>query len=121
MRYRKLTTTGDYSFGQGPLDFYIDNVEAVAQAIQTRLLLFKGAFWRALNEGLPMFQTILGGSGSAESRLGIDNLIQQRIRGTQGVLGILDYSSAFDPETRQYSFQATVQTIYSTTVVSGVI
>ena len=38
MKYRKLTSTGDYSFGSGGND-YADGNEAVAQAIKTKLLL----------------------------------------------------------------------------------
>lgn len=121
MRYRKLTATGDMAYGQGNQDFHVDN-EAVRQAIQTRLQLYKGAFWRDLNEGLPLFQSILGASGSQSNLDSIDNIIRQRVLGTQGVRSVVSLNSSFETEARQYLFTATVQTIYSTTViVTGVL
>lgn len=118
MIYRKLTPEGDYSFGQSRANFLSD-LEAVAQAVKTRLQLWKETFWRDLQDGLPLFQEILGTPGSQSNIQRIDAIIQGRILGTQGVLGLPRYSSAFDPETRAYQFTATVQTIYSTTIISG--
>lgn len=119
MRYRKLNATGDYVFGQSNLDFYRD-IDAVRQAILTRLELYLESFWRDLSDGLPMYQSILGKSGGAPNIATADQIIQARIQDTQGVTGIVNYASNFDRVTRQYSFTATVQTIYSETVVSGV-
>lgn len=119
LRYRKLTATGDYTFGQSNLDFYRD-LEAVRQAIQTRLDLYLETFWRDLNDGLPMYQSILGQSGGEQNLTTIDQLIQARIQGTQDVLGIVNYNSDFNRNTRKYSFTATVQTAYSETFISGV-
>lgn len=120
MRYRKLTATGDYTYGQGSQDFYTEN-EAVRQAIETRLKLYKGTFWRDLNAGLPLFQSILGSNGSEGNQQAIESILRQQILGTEGVQSIVELSSSFDPEQRQYLFTATVQTIYSTTVVTGVL
>lgn len=39
MRYRVLSPTGDYTFGQGPGEFLVNSPAAVAQAIGTRLRL----------------------------------------------------------------------------------
>lgn len=120
MIYRKLTASGDYSFGQSAVNFYVD-IDAVVQAIKTNLLLYQGSFWRVLNFGLPMFQNILGTPGSPANLTAIDNLVQGQIASTQGVIGITSYNSTFDKSTRQYQFNATVQTQYSTTVISGVL
>jgi len=119
MKYRKLTASGDYSFGQGLENFYIDRVEAPAQAAQTRLQLYTGSFWRDLDDGIPMFQSILGTPGSQENLLAIDSIITNRIRQTQGVSDIIGYSSIFNATTRAYEYEATIQTVYSTTVITG--
>lgn len=118
MIYRKLTPSGDYTFGHNMLDFYHD-LDAVAQAIKTRLQLYKDSFWRDLSDGIPMWQSILQTPGSPANLANVDNIIQERIKGTQGVEAIVSYNSAFNPNTRQYSFEATVQTIYSTTLITG--
>ena len=44
MRYRKLTDDGDMVFGTGS-DYHIRTAEGVAQAVATRLRLYKGE-WR---------------------------------------------------------------------------
>lgn len=120
MRYRKLSPTGDYTFGSGGNDFHTE-IQAVAQAVQTRLQLYKESFWRDLNAGIPMFQRILGTPGSPANIVAIDNIIQQQIKGTQGVTSIVGFDSSFNAQTRQYQFTATIQTEYSTTVISGVL
>ena len=51
MRYRKLTETGDYSFGNGSLD-YISGVAAIAQAVKTRIMLFLAEWWEDQEEKL---------------------------------------------------------------------
>ena len=116
MIYRKLDSVGDMVYGQGALDF-LSGVDAVAQACKTRLQLYTGSFWRDTSDGIAMFQSILG---KGDNELA-DSLIQNRISGTQGVIGIVNYFSQFDRTVRSYSFQAEVQTVYSVTVISGVI
>lgn len=120
MIYRKLDENGDMVRGQGKQD-YLSGVEAVAQACMTRLQLYKGEFWRDINDGIPMFQEILGRPASPDNLSAIDSLIQTRISGTQGVTGIVSYTSQYDHLARAYSFQAQIQTIYSVTVITGVI
>lgn len=118
MIFRKLTATGDYSYGSNAFDFYVD-IDAVAQAIQTRLQLYQGGFWRDLSDGLPLYQSILATSGSPDNLAAVSNFIQDRIKGTPGVEGIVAFDVIFDPNTRQYAYSATVQTTFSTTIVSG--
>jgi hypothetical protein len=121
LRYRKMTATGDYVFGQSNLDFYRD-LDAVRQAIQTRLDLYLDTFWRDLGDGVPMFQSILGQSAGAQNIATIDQILRDRIINTTDVTDIVAYSSSFDRTTRRYSFTATVQTVYSETVfVTGVL
>lgn len=113
MIYRKLNNN-DYSLGGGSSDF-LSGVEAVAQAIITRINLLKNEWWENLNDGTPLWQQVLGASGK-EIKV-IDKIFIDRIKGTQGVSSIESYESTFDTNTRKYSFVATVNTQYGTTTV----
>lgn len=117
MKMRKLSPTGDYTYGQGLQDFCTD-IDAVRQLIQTRLQLYQGTFWRDITAGFPLF-TILGGPGSPNAITANNNAIQNIINTTQGVSGIVSFSSSFDSSSRAYSYTAQIQTQYSNTVISG--
>lgn len=114
MQYRRLDENGDYSFGRGSQDF-VSGTLAVAQAIKTCLLLLEGEWWEDIQEGLPLFQNILGSSGSPESLNGVDLLIQERIARTPGVKNITNYSRTF--QDREYSVTCTVETVYGDAAV----
>lgn len=113
MRYRKLTSDGDYSFGHGQLDFYRDVPEAVGQAVETRLRLWLGEWFLDIEEGTPYFQGVLGKKTLDEA----DQTIKQRILGTQGMVDIESYASSIDPETRIMTVICTINTIYGQTAV----
>jgi hypothetical protein len=112
MRYRKLTTTGDYSFGNGQLDFFINTPEAVAQAVETTLRLFLGEWYLNLNDGTPYFQGILG----KHSKDMADATILATISNVPGVVSVDNYSSVIDPVTRNYTnVSGTLNTVYGVT------
>lgn len=113
MRYRKLTSSGDYSFGNNLQDFYIDVPAAVGQAVQTRILLWLGEWFLDINEGTPFMTGILGKHSKATA----DSTLQERILGTQGLVDLASYESVIDPETRTMSVTATIDTLYGTTAV----
>lgn len=107
MRYRQLSSTDDYVFGRGNLEFLANTSEAVAQAIKTRLLLWTGQWFLDSDEGTDYLGGILG-----EGTLPIyDQVIKDRILGTQGVSSIDSYASFLD-EKRNLSVQAVVTTIF---------
>lgn len=115
MRYRKLDADGDYTFGHQQADFYRDQPEAVAQAIQTRLGLYAGDWFLDTTEGTPWRQDVLGkGTGAV-----YDLVIRERILDTPGVLSLDAYSSTLDRDRRSLSVQATVTTLYGTTQVQA--
>lgn len=121
MIYRRLDSNGDYVFGQGRSQF-ISGSEAVAQAIVTNLKLLLGEWWEDVNNGLPLWQSILGIPGSEANQLSIDNIIKDRIlktnlNGEVLVSSIDDYTRTYDVTTRVYTFEAVVTTIYSESVV----
>lgn len=107
--YRKLTPGGDFTFGGGSQDFYKD-AEAVRQAVLTRLKLLQDEWWEDVEDGLPLFQSILGQSGSREDLDTIDLLVQDRILGTPDVTGVNDFVSSYS--NRTYSCECTVDTTY---------
>ena len=108
MRYRKLTSDGDYSFGHGTADFFIDVPEAPAQLVETRLGLWQGQWFLDQSEGTPYTTNVLG-TGTKPL---YDAAIQRRIADTQGVTGIENYTSSFDATTRKLTIDADVLTQY---------
>ena len=120
MIYRQLDKDGDYVLGRGTGEF-LKNSEAVAQAIVTNLKLLLGEWWEDVNNGLPLWQSILGQPGSEINKNSVDNIIRRRILdtnmdGTQLVSSIDDYSSQYSAQSRSYIFEAVVTTIYSESV-----
>lgn len=115
MKYRKLTDSGDYNFGRGEADF-ISDIDAVGQAIKTRLLLLYGEWWEDTEDGLPLWEQIIGVPCTPANKGAVDIIIRDRISGTTGVESVLNFDSTF--ENRKYNFSCLVQTIYGTLAVS---
>lgn len=114
MRYRKLDPDGDYSFGNGLADFWIDQPEAVAQAALTRVEMFTGDWYAAPGDGMP-WRTMVLGKGTEASR---DPAIQGRVLGTPGCLRLVSYSSRLDRDKRLLSTAITIDTIYGQAMIS---
>jgi hypothetical protein len=111
VRYRKLDENGDYVFGHGNADFLIDSPDTVRQLIETRLALHVGEWFLDETSGTAWDQII--GKGTNKT---YDLVIQTRILQTQGVdkrIGILQYQSSVDPDSRSLTIAALMQTIYS--------
>jgi len=118
MRYRRLDPlTGEPTFGSNNQNF-LTSTDAIAQAVQTRLNLLKREWWEDVNDGLPLFQNILGSSGSPNNLKAIDQIYKKRILETTGVQSIDSFTSEFNPQTRAYSYVCTLTTIYSTTITT---
>ncbi|MGG6461390.1 hypothetical protein [Solilutibacter silvestris] len=111
MRYRRLDASGDYSFGRQNANFYQNQPEAVAQAIQTRLQLFTGEWFLDLTEGTPWQTDVLG----KYTQDVYDSAIKDRVLGTTGVSEIVAYTSTFNGQTRSLSVSMTVSTLYGST------
>ena len=109
MRYRRLTATGDYVFGQGGLDYAAD-ADAAAQAVRTKLKLLLGEWWEDTGDGLPLFQQILLQRATADGIQTVDLLIKQRIMEVAEVTNVqITKSSVKD---RQYQADVVIETIY---------
>lgn len=117
--YRALDANGDPVWGQGQAPFLAD-LQAVAQAILTRLRLFQGEWWADLGDGLPLWQSILGSSGSSRNLLQVELIINQRILGTPYVIGLSSVSITFNANTRAFTYAATVSTQFGHVAVSSV-
>ena len=113
--YRALDDNHDPVNGQGQSNFLVD-LDAVAQAILTRLLLFRGEWWENLNEGLPLWQDILGRPANLAK---LNLVIQQRIAQTPYVVGVGNVQSAYDATTRKFKFACTVQTTFGQLVITN--
>jgi len=117
MKYRRLDENGDYVFGQGDGNFYKDQPEAVAQAIDTRLRLIEGEWFLDKYAGTQYNSKILG-AGTINS---YDLAIQQRIIGTPGFQQMTDYKSGVDQNTRNAQVICTIDTLYGPATVQTVL
>lgn len=114
MKYRKLSPSGDYVFGQGPGEFFENTPEGVGQAVLTRLRLHSGELFWATQDGVP-YETRILGLGSKDSR---DQIMMNQIVSTTGVQSLDSFESTYTPQ-REYNFTAVITTIYGRTTVSG--
>lgn len=113
MRYRKLSLTGDYTFGNGQNDFWRDVPEAVGQACETRLLLWLGEWYLDIEDGTAYMQGVLGKYSQATA----DTTIQDRALGTQGLSDLDNYVSTVNPDDRGMDVAFDIDTIYGPTSV----
>lgn len=113
MRYRQLSPTGDFTFGQGNSNFLINSPACVAQAVQTRLLLERGEWFLDNQAGTPYKTDILG----AHTKGKYDTAIRSRISSTENVTGIESYNSAVVG--RKLSVSATINTAFGTAPINA--
>lgn len=113
MKYRKLDENGDYTFGNNSFD-YIENDEAIAQAIKTKLYLFYGEWWEDISLGLPMFQSILGQVSNNNLRQTVILLCAEQISLVEGVTSV--DSISVDISARKLGLTIDVTTENGTTV-----
>ncbi len=115
MRYRILDQNGDYSFGRGQQNLTYGTY-AVSQAIKTRLALLKNEWWENLEEGLPLYQDILGKSGSIDRLTIVELLIKKTIGETPDVIGIKSFDSTY--KDKVYTFNCVAETKYGDATVA---
>lgn len=117
MKYRKLDSNGDYSFGNGNQDFLKDTPDTVAQAVLTRLRLWLGEWFLDTSEGTAYQEGVLGKNDEATANA----VMRERILGTQGVLSITAFSSSLNRDLRTYAVSATIDTIYGPAVINEIL
>ncbi len=116
MRYRRLDSQWDYTFGHG-LQNYLTDIEAVAQAIKTRIKLLYKEWWEDRADGLPLFEQILGASGTPEHLDVVDLIFQERIENTTNVICINEWKSEL--KNRIYVFQCSVSTTFGVVEINS--
>ena len=107
MKYRKLDSNGDYTFGKQDGNFYDNVPQAVAQAVQTRLALLEGEWFLDTSAGVP-YESLVFGKGTL---LTFDDVIKTTILDTQGVTGITSYASGVDSK-RRAVVSCSIDTLY---------
>ena len=116
MKYRRLDGNWDYCFGRNKSDFLTD-LEAVAQAIKSRLQLLYAEWWEDTEDGLPLWEQIIAIPGSPNNKDAVDIIIRSRIAETTDVLSVLAFSSTY--ENRKYAFECLVATKYGELTVTN--
>ena len=89
LKYRVLDKDGDYSFGSNDQD-YTSGIDAIAQAVKTKVLLFYGEWWENIGIGIPMFQSIIGQMNPEALKTSASLLITQRIMELPEVISVDD-------------------------------
>ena len=87
----------------------ITDINAVSQAILTRLRLLQGEWWENQIDGLPLWQQILG-KGTGHNQEKVNLLIQERILGTPYVTDVFGLQSSYNADTRAFNFSCGVET-----------
>ena len=83
--------------------------------------LLLGEWWEDVNQGTPLFQSILGKPGSEEHLNSVDNIykamiLSTELNGESLIHSIDNYERQYNSSTRSYKFIATVTTIYSESI-----
>lgn len=114
LRYRRLDPQGDMVLGNGS-GIFLTGVEAMRQAISTRLKLLQGEWWERPQDGLPLFQQMLGKPATQAQKELMDLLITERIMDTKLVEGVEAVQSEMTG--RAYAYSAAVRTAFGETSV----
>lgn len=101
----------------GPV--FIADLDAVAQIIYTTLRLLLGEWWENLTIGFPLFQSLIGSSGSPTNQAGVMLIIQQTILSCPYVLQIVDFSFVHNTATLNSTFTCVVSTQFGNLIVSN--
>lgn len=113
MTVRTLSPTGDFTFGASQLNFLSNSPAAVAQVVQTSLLLWLGEWYLDVTVGMPWIQGVLGKHNEETA----DVTVQDYILGIQGVTDISAYDSVSQQPQRNYLSSATLDTLYGPTAI----
>jgi hypothetical protein len=113
MRVRKLSPTGDFTFGSSQLNFLVNTPAAVGQIVKTSLLLWLGEWYLDTSVGMPWIQGVLGKHNLATA----DLTVQDYILGVPGVTDISVYTSVGEQPQRVYLANCSIDTQYGKTQV----
>jgi hypothetical protein len=94
----------------------LTGIDAIAQAILTRLNLFLGEWWENLNLGLPVFQKMLGQLASKKGLAAMSLAVQQNVAGAPYVIQPVTVATSFS--NGALSFVVTANTVYGQVTVN---
>ena len=112
MIIRNSTEVGDFTFGKGASD-YLKNSRAIQHNIKTRILSWKGDCFFATAEGVDYNNLLDVGTKNL-----LDSDIKRVILQSEGVLKITSFSSELDRDTRDYTAEAQIITIFGVEKIS---
>lgn len=101
----------------GPV--FLSDIQAVAQIISTTLRLLEGEWWEDLTIGFPLFQSLIGSSGSPQNQTASQIIIQNTIRSCPYVIEILSFDYIANSTTRGTAFTCDVSTVFGVLTVSN--
>ena len=110
---RKLTSDGDYSFGNNQENFIV-GIDSIAQMIRTKLLLFRGEWWSDLLDGVPIIQEVLNSYNIDVASTAAASMCSRRILEVDGVTKVDDVTVSVNRDTREISVSVKVDTVYGT-------
>lgn len=96
------------TFGQGQGNFWINQPEAVAQLVMTRLRLDLGAWFYDMSDGTAWKTAVLG-ERTQQTR---DIIVIDRVRSTDGLEQIDSYGSRMDPNERTWDAAMQITTVF---------
>lgn len=113
LSYRLLDENGDMTFG-APSSEIISGLDAMKQALKTRLAAVKGEWWEGDRTAIPYLPDILGAVVTPRTKDTIDLMVINRIMDTIGVISVSEVNSSIS--NRRYHFSCNVQTVYGETI-----
>ena len=112
MRVRRLDTNHDMTFGRG-LGNIAKDAEGVAQKVKTRLYLLQGEWFLDTDAGVPYLQKFTTKPVDVNYA---ESVLKQTILDTEGVDSISNWSASLNRDTRRFTINCMVSTIYGSTV-----
>lgn len=113
MRYRKIVD-GEPQFGQSRKDF-LQGIDAVAQAISTRLKLFTNEWWEDLEDGLPVWTQIMGNMQLSADDVGMlitERILGTELNGTNLVPNMVSVENTYNSTIRKFSYNGVAKSLY---------
>lgn len=92
LKCRRVTSSGDYVFGKGGLD-YASNEEALLIAIKTKIKLLLGEWWEDIKDGFPLFQGALLQRNNDEGMQTIELLVKERLLTLTDITSVIKYDA----------------------------
>ncbi len=101
---RSFDENGDYAINN-----FIEGTPATAQAVTTRLRLFKGEWFLNLNSGVPWFQEVFVKPARIPQ---VEQIIRDTILRTEGVAALTSFNLTFDGNIRRLTISFTGKTTW---------